>query len=81
MSISFDYIAYHQREIPFFKDLRKVRSLAAQSLGDESELKEQLRLRGSEFIKLKGTHYLEYHDSVIQKRNFGLESKILKFRV
>ena len=45
------------------------------------DLKEQLKSRGSDFVKLKGTHYLEYHDSVYQRRNFGLESRILKFRV
>ena len=68
------------REIPFFKDLRKIRLLSAQPLMDE-ELKQQLKSRGTDFVKLKGTHYLEYHDSVYQRRNFGLESRILKFRV
>ncbi|HMD13467.1 MAG TPA: hypothetical protein VKI62_02465, partial [Bacteroidota bacterium] len=64
----------------FFKDLRKIRLLSAQPLVDE-ELKAQLKSRGADFVKLKGTHYLEYHDSVYQRRNFGLESRILKFRV
>jgi hypothetical protein len=68
------------REIPFFKDLRKIRLLNAQPLTD-SDLKAQLKSRGSDFVKLKGTHYLEYHDSVYQRRSFGLESRILKFRV
>ena len=69
----------NSREIPFFKDLRKIRTLAGQPL--DPELKEQLKSRGADFVKLKGTHYLEYHDSVYQRRNFGLESRILKFRV
>lgn len=54
--------------------------LAAQPL-ENGELKESLKNRGREFIKLNGTHYLEYHDSMIQRRSFGLESRILKFRV
>lgn len=76
----FLYIISNFREIPFFKDLRKIRLLSAQPLVDE-ELKAQLKSRGADFVKLKGTHYLEYHDSVYQRRNFGLESRILKFRV
>ena len=74
------FLGFNSSEIPFFKDLRKIRLLSAQPLVDE-ELKVQLKSRGSDFVKLKGTHYLEYHDSVYQRRNFGLESRILKFRV
>jgi hypothetical protein len=55
--------------------------LAAQPLGKDTELKAQLKARGAAFTKLKGTHYLEYHDYMIQRRTFGLESRILKFRV
>ena len=55
--------------------------LAAQPLAKEGELKDQLKARGVEFTKLKGTHYLEYHDYMIQRRMFGMESRILKFRV
>jgi hypothetical protein len=69
------------REISFFKDLRKIRLLAAQPLGKNTELLQSLRARGEAFTKLKGTHYLEYHDYMIQRRSFGLESRILKFRV
>jgi len=67
------------REIPYFKELRKIRLLSAQPLDDTSDLKTQLQSRGESFVKLKGRHYLEYHDSLYQRRNFGLESRILKF--
>jgi len=69
------------REIPYFKDLRKLHSLSAQVLEHNSQLKAQLKERGAEFVKLQGRHYLEYHDSIIQKRSFGFKSKILRFRV
>ena len=74
------YYAWQRLEIPFFKDLRKIRLLNAQPLTDP-ELKAHLKSRGEDFVKLAGTHYLEYHDFVYQRRNFGLESRILKFRV
>jgi hypothetical protein len=67
------------REIPFFKELRKIRSLTAQPLIDP-DLITTLQSRGRKFTQLKGTHYLEYHDSLYQRRSFGLESRILKFR-
>jgi hypothetical protein len=73
------YHSWQRLEIPYFKDLRKVRLLPAQPLVDD-DLKTQLQARGKCFVDLAGTHYLEYHDSVYQRRNFGLESRILKFR-
>ena len=75
------FLLLTDRKIFFFKDLRKVRSLAAQRLENKSELKERLKARGGEFVKLKGTHYLEYHDSMIQNKSFGIDRKILRFWV
>lgn len=69
----------NNREIPYFKELRKIRLLSAQPLDDTSDLKKQLTSRGESFVQLKGRHYLEYHDALYQRRNFGLESRILKF--
>jgi hypothetical protein len=77
---SFCCRTYSFSEIPVFNDVSPIHALPAQPLSHGSEIKDQLRARGAEFVKLKGTHYLEYHDVMIQKQRFGLEEKLLKFR-
>src|SRR5277367_2244333 len=45
---------------------------------DNSDIKKAFIQRGEEFVKLKGVHYMEYHDNLLKRDNSG---NILKFRV
>ena len=44
---------------------------------DDPKLRESLRSRGRTFVQLKGKHYLEYHDFLLVRGQFG---QLLKYR-
>lgn len=62
---------YSQRmlEIPYFQHVAKTCWLGVQLLEDD-ELRENLKSRAQDFLRLQGVHYLEYHDYLIVQGSF-----------
>ena len=66
------------RYIKQFDDVCTIAALGMDLLPENSDIKRAFHLRGQEFVKLKGVHYMEYHDNLVKRDNWG---HILKFRV
>jgi hypothetical protein len=66
------------RYIKQFNDVYSIRELGMDLLVDNSDIKKAFIRRGEAFVKLKGVHYMEYHDNLLKRDNSG---NLLKFRV
>jgi hypothetical protein len=66
------------RFIKQFEDVYTIKELGMDLLADNSDIKKAFVRRGEAFVKLKGVHYMEYHDNLLKCDNSG---KLLKFRV
>ena len=66
--------------IPYFIDLKEITLLGVQPLND-TEVRENLKVRGQKFVTLRGMHYLEYKGNIIVTELGRDGVKLLHFEV